>query len=222
MTSPEGASPRQGPPRSLRSLGEIVLIAGAALFFALTIQAYAVKPYVIPTGSMEPTLDVHQRILVERVTHRLGGDPKLGQITVFTPPAGAEVHDGESQCGVPGEGPSNPDGPLSRRPCERALPGTARDVFVKRVVGLPGDRIAIRDGHVVRNGRLADEPFAAPCGGGSACDLDTIVVPLGHYFLMGDNRGNSNDSRFWGPVPRDQIIGHAILTYWPPGRIGAE
>lgn len=218
--SPRRRSPRARGARSLRSLGELVLIVAAALFFALTIQAYAVKPYVIPSGSMEPTLAVGQRILVERVTHRLGGDPKLGEITVFTPPAGAD-RSGGGQCGAPGEGPSYAGGPLSRRTCSRPLPGTGRRVFVKRVVGLPGDRIAIRDGHVVRNGRLADEPFALPCGDGSECDLDAIVVPPGHYFLMGDNRGNSNDSRYWGPVPRAQVIGRAIGTYWPPGRIGA-
>jgi len=87
---------------------------------------------------------------------------------------------------------------------------------------MPGDRIAVRDGHVIRNGRRASEPFAVPCGGGAACDLDSIVVPAGHYFLMGDNRGNSVDSRYWGPVPRSQIIGHAVATFWPPGRVGGE
>ena len=78
----------------------------------------------------------------------------------------------------------------------------------------------MRDGHVIRNGRRASEPFAAPCGGGPECDLAAIEVPAGHYFLMGDNRGNSDDSRYWGPVPRDQIIGRAVVTYWPLGRIG--
>ena len=78
----------------------------------------------------------------------------------------------------------------------------------------------MREGHVIRNGRRASEPFAAPCGGGPECDLAPIEVPAGHYFLMGDNRGNSDDSRYWGPVPRSQIIGRAVVTYWPLGRIG--
>ena len=66
----------------------------------------------------------------------------------------------------------------------------------------------------------ASEPFAAGCGGGDECDLQPVVVPPRHYFLMGDNRGNSDDSRYWGPVPRGQIIGRAVVTYWPLGRVG--
>jgi signal peptidase I len=100
------------------------------------------------------------------------------------------------------------------------VPGEGPRAFVKRVVGMPGDRIAVQDGHVIRNGRRASEPFAARCGSGPECDLAPIKIPPGHLFLMGDNRGNSGDSRYWGPVPRDQIIGRAVATYWPVGRIG--
>jgi signal peptidase I len=204
--------------RRLRSLGELVVIVATALFFALAIQAYAVKPYVIPSPSMLPTLEVGQRVLVNRFSHRVGGDPKINEITVFMPPSGAErdMH----QCGVAGEGPSNEGGPLSRRSCSRPTPGASSKTYIKRVVGMPGDQIAVQAGRVVRNGKQVPEPFAAPCGGGSECDLKPIVIPAGHYFLMGDNRGNSDDSRYWGPVPRGQIIGRAIATYWPPGRIG--
>lgn len=202
----------------LRSFAELVLIVAAALFFAIAIQAFAVKPYVIPTESMLPTLEAGQRVLVDRFSHRKGSAPKLGEITVFMPPSGAELPGG--QCGIDGEGPSYQRGPASRRSCSRATPGTGSKAFIKRIVGMPGDSIAIRDGHVIRNGRRAREPFAAACGGGPACDLAPIVIPPGHYFLMGDNRGNSDDSRYWGPVARNRIIGHAVVTYWPPGRIG--
>jgi signal peptidase I len=203
--------------RSLRSLAELVVIVAAALFFALAIQAYAVKPYVIPSESMLPTLHVGQRLLVDRFSHRIGGDPKLGDITVFMPPAGAD--DAADQCGAAGEGPSN-DGRSSRRSCSRPTPGTGSKAFVKRIVGLPGDVISIASGHVIRNGHRAREPFAASCGAAPECDLEPIIVPPGHYFLMGDNRGNSDDSRYWGPVPRSQIIGKAVVTYWPPSQIG--
>jgi signal peptidase I len=204
----------------LRSLGELVVTLAVALFFALTMQAFAVKPYRIPSESMLPTLEVGQRVLVDRFSHRLGGDPKLGDITVFMPPRGASLPD--RQCGVAGEGPSYHDGLASRRSCTSATPQQGPKPFIKRVVGLPGDVIAVHDGHVIRNGRQTREPFAAPCGGGSECDLEPITVPPGHYFLMGDNRGNSDDSRYWGPVPRARIIGKAVATYWPPGRIGAS
>ena len=202
----------------MRSFAELVVIVATALFFAIAIQAFAVKPYVIPSESMSPTLVVGQRLLVDRFSHRIGGDPKLGDITVFKAPAGAERP--EAQCGAAGEGPSYPGGSASRRSCSRPMPGAGSKAFVKRVVGMPGDRIAVRDGHVIRNGRRAREAFARGCGGGPECSLAAIDVPAGHYFLMGDNRGNSNDSRYWGPVPRDQIIGRAVVTYWPIGRIG--
>ncbi|MBW3652843.1 MAG: signal peptidase I [Actinobacteria bacterium] len=204
--------------RSLRSFGELVVILASALFFALAIQAYAVKPYVIPTPSMAPTLEVGQRVLVDRFSHRVGADPKLGDITVFRPPSGAESDGG--QCGIAGEGPSYDGGPLSRRSCSRPTAGVGRQAFIKRVVGMPGDRIAVRDGHVIRNGVRLREPFAAPCGRGPACDLEAVAIPAGHYFLMGDNRGNSDDSRYWGPVPRSQIIGRAVASFWPPDRVG--
>src|SRR4029078_10203855 len=93
--------------------------------------------------------------------------------------------------------------------------------FIKRVVAGPGDKIAIRDGHVILNGKRQKESFAEPCGGGEGCDLPReITVPADHYFMMGDNRGSSDDSRFWGPVPRKWIIGEAFATSWPPKRIG--
>ncbi len=204
--------PARRPP--LRSAVELVLTVAVALFFALTIQALAVKPYRIPSASMYPTLHEGQRILVDRFSHRIGGDPAIGDVTVFTPPAGAVV----DACGIPGEGPFY-DGAESGRPCSRPTPRRADTTFVKRVVGLPGDTIAVRHGHVIRNGRPAREPFASSCSG-PACDLGAVRVPPGSYFLMGDNRGNSDDSRYWGPVPRSWIIGKAFATYWPPKQVG--
>ena len=200
----------------LRSMGEMVVIVAAAIFFAITIQAFAVKPYRIPSPSMMPTLEPGQRILVDRFSHLLGSDPAVGDITVFTPPKGAEAVPGA--CGVVGQGPSY-SGPASHRSCSRGTPAKASQTFVKRVVGLPGDTIAVRNGHVIRNGKPANEPFARSCSG-SACNLGAITVPPGSYFLMGDNRGNSDDSRFWGPVPRGWIIGQAVVSYWPPRDIG--
>jgi signal peptidase I len=77
------------------------------------------------------------------------------------------------------------------------------------------------NGKVVLNGKPLNEPYAEPCGGGEGCEFPTeITIPADHYFMMGDNRGSSDDSRFWGPVPEKWIIGEAFATYWPPKRIG--
>jgi signal peptidase I len=190
------------------SFVETILIVAVALGLALGIQAFLVKPYRIPSESMVPTLQIGQRVLVNRIGNNFG-DPAIGDVTVFHPPAGAE---NGKECGAPRE----PD-----QPCPRPTKDKADVNFIKRIVAGPGDKITIEDGHVVRNGKRQAEPFIRPCGGGEGCDLETpITIPKGYYFMMGDNRGASDDSRFWGPVPRDWIIGNAFATYWPPKRIG--
>lgn len=191
---------------------ELVVIVAVALGMALLIQAYLVKPYKIPSGSMEPTLDIGQRVLVNRLAARFG-DPKVGQVTVFHPPQGAGASDGTETCGDPNK--------EMDQACSRPVPKRSDEYFIKRIVAGPGDRIFIRSGHVFRNGKRQPDDFTAPCGAGSACNLERpIRVPAGHWFMMGDNRGESDDSRFWGPVPTDWIIGPAFATYWPPSRIG--
>jgi signal peptidase I len=196
------------------SLLELVFIVAIALGLALAIQALVVKPYRIPSGSMEPTLAVGERVLVNRIGNDFGA-PGVGDIVVFHPPHGADI----SECGVAGQGQFY-SGPQSRYPCSRPTPTRSNQNFIKRVVGLPGDRIAVRGGHVVRNGVEQKEPFARACGSGSDCNLKQITVPAGEFFMMGDNRGDSDDSRYWGPVPRGWIIGGAFASYWPPKHVG--
>lgn len=194
------------------SVVELVLIVATALGLALAIQAFIVKPYRIPSGSMEPTIQLGQRVLVDR----LGDDftsPHVGEIIVFHPPKNYGAG-----CVTANEGEG---GGAGQRPCGVARKLESGETFIKRVVGLPGDRIAIVNGHVMRNGVREKDPYINPCGGGSACDFPVpITVPPGDYYMMGDNRGQSDDSRFWGPVPRSWIIGGAFFTYWPPDRIG--
>ena len=196
------------------SLLELVFIVAVALGLALAIQAFIVKPYRIPSGSMEPTLVVGERVLVNRIGNNFS-DPGLGDILVFNPPRGADTN----ECGAPGEGPFY-DGPRSRAACSRPTPERSDQNFIKRVVGLPGDRIAIRDGRVVRNGVLQREPYITACGTGRDCNLAPITIPPDHYFMLGDNRGQSDDSRYWGPIKREWVIGGAFASYWPPSRIG--
>ncbi len=191
---------RVGPGTTLVVLAVILPLAGAVI-----LQSFFARPYRIPSAAMLPTLEVGDRIVVDP-----GGEkPQVGDIVVFHPPAGAER---EPQCAVR---------PKPRQACPKPTRRTADVTFVKRVVAGPGDRLAVVDGHVVRNGRRQREPFIEPCGGGPECNLTRVItVPPDHYFMMGDNRGASDDSRFWGPVPGDAIVGPAFFRYWPGGRVG--
>ena len=187
----------------------MVVIVALALGLALAIQAWVVKPYQIPSESMEPTLDVGQRVLVNRFIYHVN-DPSLGDIIVFHPPAGA---DNGTECGI-----QRRDGEA----CPKPTAAESSQNFIKRIVAGPGDTLSIKDGHPVVNGvEKKDEPYIITCGSSSECNLPrTIKIPPDHYFMMGDNRGESDDSRFWGPIPRGWIIGKAFATYWPPDRIG--
>jgi signal peptidase I len=195
-----------------RSVAELVVIVAIALGLALAIQAFIVKPYEIPSASMFPTLHINQRILVDRVgTHF--SSPNVGAIWVFHPPA-------SETCADPGEG-ENQAGQDGTAACDVQQTHESSQTYVKRVVGLPGDRISIRDGHVIRNGIQEKDPYTIPCQGSGECTFPhTITVPNGDYYMMGDNRPDSLDSRFWGPVPKAWMIGKAFFTYWPPDRIG--
>lgn len=145
-----------------------MFLVALAVALALSVQAYAVKPYRIPSESMEPTLHVGDRVLVNRASHRLGGEPRIGDVVVFHPPAGADA--ASPRCGAEGEGEG------SAMPCSRPS---------------------------------ADCQFPV-----------AVTVPRGHVYLLGDNRGASQDSRFWGPVPISWVIGEATVIYWPPDRAG--
>jgi signal peptidase I len=187
---------------------ELFTIVAVALGLALGIQAVLVKPFRIPSESMLPTLEVSQRVLVDRVTFRFG-EPERGDVVVFKPPAGAD----DNVCGVRHS---------SRSACPRPTSRRSDTNFIKRVVAIGGDRLRVVDGRVVLNGKRQDEPFIRPDGSCDICNLpDEITIPKGMYFMMGDNRGESADSRFWGPVPKKWLIGQAFMTYWPPNRIGA-
>ena len=175
-----------------RSLAEYLLVAICAVVAALLVQAYVVKPYRIPSESMAATLVPQDRVLVNKVVYRMR-DPHRRDIVVI-------------------------DSKVLNK------------VLIKRVVGLPGERIALHDGAVYIDGRRLAEPYVDVSGGRREQTdpfFDTgkpwalvrpYVIPAGHYFVMGDNREVSDDSRDWGTVPRSEIIGEAFFTYWPLSR----
>src|SRR4051794_9582794 len=155
------------------------------------------RRYRVPSESMRPTLDVGDRITVETDAYD-HADPERGDIVVFHPPAAAEGFE-QGQCGAP-----VPEGAM----CARPTGPPSRVSFIKRVVAGPGDRVALDDGRVILNGRRLAEPYIARCADGAECSFPrTITVPRGMYYMLGDNRGASDDSRFWGPVPKTAIVG---------------
>jgi signal peptidase I len=175
----------------------IVVAVGAVL----AIKAWVVNPYRIPSSSMEPTLHCaapgdgcvarfSDRVLANRFIYRFR-DPDRGEIVVFeTPPT-----------------------------ADRCQNGAGGETFVKRIVGLPGETVEERRGTVYVNGRELNEPYLVS---GRQGESNTPAKVLGsdEYFMMGDNRISSCDSREWGAVPRDNLIGPVFAVYWPPQRIG--
>jgi len=189
------------------SLIELVVIVAVALGVALGIQAVLVKPFRIPSESMVPTLEIGQRVLVDRISPRFS-DYERGDVVVFKPPEGADT----GACAV-----SHPP----QQACPRSSDAKSDTNFIKRIVAVGGDRIAIKRGRVYIDGKLQQEPYIAPNANCDICNLpEELTVPEGQYYMMGDNRGASLDSRKWGPVPKDNIIGKAFATYWPPNRWG--
>jgi signal peptidase I len=171
-----------------------------AIVVALLVQAFLVKPFRIPTPSMADTLRPGDRVLVDRIVYRLRR-PRRGDIIVFEYPRNRDV------------------------------------MFIKRVIGLPGDTLEARAGRLYVNGRLVDEPYVhqtdgvrdptnatGPVAGTTMREpwslADPYTVGKNAYFVMGDNRTRSGDSRTWGAVPAANIIGAAFLTYWPLDRLG--
>jgi signal peptidase I len=178
-----------------RALAVVVLaLAGLWLVAHKDVQYYKVT-----SGSMEPTLQIGQQVMALR-SHA----PQIGDIVLFHPPAGARPRN--PVCGSTGEGSG------STQPCGVPLPQQSNSTFIKRVVAGPGDTVAIVDGHAVVNGVTQRAPYIEPCTGGEAtCSFPTPVrVPAGDYYMLGDNRGTSDDSRFWGPVPGAWIIGMVV------------
>lgn len=163
-------------------------------------ELQAQTSYRIPSASMMPTLHVGQIVVSDNAALRTA-PPALGAIVVFHPPAGADAMG--PKCGVSHQGAGFP------RVCGAPTAQESTQTFIKRVVGLPGDRIALVNGTVIRNGRPEPRAYrVVPCHHEPDCNFPRpITVPAGEYFVLGDNLPASDDSRFWGPVKRSWLIG---------------
>jgi signal peptidase I len=158
--------------------------------------------FQVPSDSMEPAIPIGTWILVDPRPYR-AHTPAVGDVVVLRPPAGFDSAKPGEACGAP-----RPKG----QACARAKRDVADTYVVKRVVALPGDRVAIRHGGVVRNGVRDRFGSTKWCSAGVGCDFPRpFTVPSRRYYVMGDNRGMSDDSRFWGPVPKSSILGRARI-----------
>jgi signal peptidase I len=183
-----------------RRIGRRALPIAIVALAALWVVAHKhVSYYKITSGSMEPTLQIGQRVAAEN-SHR----PGLGDIVLFHPPAGARPSNPVCGSSVQGQG--------FAQPCGVPVAQESNSTFIKRVVAGSGDTVAIVNGHAVVNGVTLREPYIEPCGGDqTTCSFPKPVrVPAGDYYMLGDNRGVSDDSRFWGPVPAAWIIGMVV------------
>jgi len=191
-----------------RFLAELPFLVVAALVLTVLVKGFLIQAFFIPSRSMEPTLDIGDRVVVNRLAYRVG-DPGYGQVAVFLRRTGA--------------GAEQPAGPLSwvRRAVAQGLGGTppGSEDLIKRVVGLPGDVVEGRDGALWRNGRKLEEPYLEDRTFTS--DFEPVRIRPGHYWMMGDNREDSADSRVFGQVPRSDLVGQAVFTVWPVTHAGS-
>ncbi|MBV5261747.1 signal peptidase I [Synechococcus moorigangaii CMS01] len=177
------AQPSQG----WAALWENLRVLVIALAIALVIRWFVAEPRYIPSGSMLPTLDLGDRIVVEKLSY-LFQPIKAGDVVVFQTP-----------------------------PQLQLLGYDPHQAFIKRIVAIPGQTVSVHGGTVYVDHQALIEPFiAAP----PDYELPELTVPAASFFVLGDNRNNSNDSHIWGFVPAENVIGHAIFKFWPLNHLG--
>ncbi|HEX9342247.1 MAG TPA: signal peptidase I [Actinomycetota bacterium] len=205
-SEPERNGKGRQPVGPLAVVRETALLVALAILLAVIFKTFLVQAFYIPSASMTSTLEVFDRVLVEKVSYRFG-KVHDGDVIVF-------VHD----TGLP---------PESSNPLSRFLGGLGQAIgvaapsnrdFIKRVIGTPGDRISCRDGQVYRNGQALNEPYLDP--GTPTENCRPVTIPTGKLYVLGDNRTNSEDSRIFGPIDRSTVVGRAFVRIWPLNHIG--
>ena len=171
--------------------GKTILLS---VVFAFGFRIYVAESCYIPTGSMLPTLQINDRLVVDKISYRFT-NPSRGDIIVFDPPAKLQ----------------------------------SKDRFIKRLIGLPGDRIEVKHGKLYVNGQVLPEKYVAAAPtytwtkteSSDAAFTANQIVPQGHYLVLGDNRNHSADSHYWGFIAKEAIVGKAVVRSWPFDRAGS-
>jgi len=185
---------------------ELPILVIVALIVAVLIKTFLVQAFYIPSGSMQETLTVGDRVMVNKLSY-VFGSPDRGDVVVFDNPS----HEGSAESLL---------GALVRHVGESLGVSSPDSALIKRVIAIGGETVQIVDNQVLVNGAPIDEPYLGDDV--NMPKFGPLEVPEGHVFLMGDNRsrGGSHDSRAFGPVPEDDIIGRAFVKVWPPSRWG--
>lgn len=174
-----------------KTVFEYVAIVAIVIVIMVPLRMFVIEPFQIPTASMDPTIEVGDRVFAEKISYKLDGYVKPGQIVTFADPADRKI------------------------------------TLIKRVIAVGGQTVDLQDGKVVVDGKVLDEPYThdkqslpLPQTLGGKDISYPYVVPEGQVWVMGDNRENSADSRYFGSIPYESISGHAFVTYWPVQNIG--
>jgi signal peptidase I len=181
---PEKSSVRTKPEEN--PVVEIVKTIAMAAVLSFGIRTFVAEARYIPSSSMEPTLQINDRLIIEKMTYRFN-EPQRGDVIVFNA-------------------------------TEALQQQNFKEAFIKRVIGLPGDTVLIKNGEVIVNGEVLEELYIKERPN---YEYGPVTVPEEEYLVLGDNRNNSYDSHYWGFVPDDKIIGRAFIRFWPPQRLGS-
>jgi signal peptidase I len=201
-------------------LKELPFLLVLGFGIVVLLKSFVIGAFYIPSGSMEETLQINDRVLVFRQAYTIG-EPKRGDIVVFRSWDDAAA-DGAD---VPSPGmwgyivQSLKEGIGLKRTCKDPL--ASCEDLIKRVIGLPGETVEVKDSYAYINGKKLDEPYVYIDGPDALADFGPITVPEGKYFVMGDHRNNSSDSRARYLVDVDAIVGKAFIRIWPLGRFGS-
>lgn len=165
---------------------EIAKTLATAFVLAIGIRTLVAEARYIPSSSMEPTLEINDRLIIEKISYRFR-TPRRGDVVVFSP-------------------------------TDKLREQNFKDAFIKRVIGLPGETVEVRGGTVYVNGEALREKYIEEA---PDYKYGPVEVPRDRYLVLGDNRNNSYDSHYWGFVPRDNLIGRAVVRFWPLNRLGS-